>query len=573
MQCLCHLIVLSCLLPLVRGSGKNTTFELLLPPTYDTRFIMKTFLELQRQWCPPWKFKKIYILSYSNHPFSEEILTEILKINQPPKILSTDSNGITYWTYMQGRCAILMMSGLERLKVDPSATPIYYGSRYFIFQPKMERNPLLEDIAIGRPVRMDKAYNILYNQTAVEILHKNYFLDQMVSLDPHNIRVPDDLQNLNGRNLRLAMRKGFNDVATFDIYIGKLIAERRNATFDVVEKPDYYTDYWIENIGVPLQGGTEQVVALGSTFLSVLVPRSKPKPIISVLVDPFDHYSWMMIFVMVFALALVLSLFGKYLGKLTIVEVALELIMCILSGPSRTYGGWFENHLITVLCLMTIVIVSSYQSLIISYLSATRYFPEINSLKEIQEKCVFLKESLANMVPVRSTYATSMHGFQNYSRCYFFAGRDSQVLTDLQLRRTGTAVAWTYVHENMRIADHTFMQSRMLYYFLQKSLIREMFPFYMTVFAESGLFNQYYRNLSFSVRPPNLVMITEQSFTVEDLSVVWCLFAAGMAVSGCWFVIEIVYHSCGKFSRRIRMNWQNRSKGPMNIFDRFRKKK
>uniref|UniRef100_A0A182SP95 Uncharacterized protein n=1 Tax=Anopheles maculatus TaxID=74869 RepID=A0A182SP95_9DIPT len=304
------------------------------------------------QWCPAWRHKRLFVLNYNTDPLSEDILTAILKINAPLKIISNEFSGLTYWTYENRRCALMMVRGYERLKPND---PIYYGSRYIIFHTKLKQNLLMDDLNSSSGIILDKAYHILYNRTAIEIHHKNFFTNQTIQLDPLNIRVPNDLMNLYGRTLRMSLPEGNQEVTTFDAYLGKTIARHRNGSFEVSSAINTTTDYGIMNIGVPFLG-SDKVIALGSTFVSVLVPRSKPKPVISVLVDPFDYYSWITLFVLIFVLAAVLSLFGELLSKLNFVEVVLELMMCILGGPTLKYGGWFENQLITNYCLLSIVI-------------------------------------------------------------------------------------------------------------------------------------------------------------------------------------------------------------------------
>uniref|UniRef100_A0A182UA65 Ionotropic glutamate receptor C-terminal domain-containing protein n=1 Tax=Anopheles melas TaxID=34690 RepID=A0A182UA65_9DIPT len=121
-------------------------------------------------------------------------------------------------------------------------------------------------------------------------------------------------------------------------------------------------------------------------YLTINVPRAKPKPIVSVLIDPFDKYVWITYLVLVLAMTVTISQFGEILGRCRFVEIVLELVMTCLAGPSRTYGGTFENRLLTMFCLMGIVLISSYQSLIISFMSIVRYGSEINTLEEIREQ-------------------------------------------------------------------------------------------------------------------------------------------------------------------------------------------
>uniref|UniRef100_A0A182WTC9 Ionotropic glutamate receptor C-terminal domain-containing protein n=1 Tax=Anopheles quadriannulatus TaxID=34691 RepID=A0A182WTC9_ANOQN len=373
-------------------------------------------------------------------------------------------------------------------------TARHYGSRYFIFHPKLKENIFMNELDSGKLFILDRAYHILYNRSSVEIHHKNFFTNQSIQLDPSDIRVPNDLKNLYGRKLRLVLPAGNLEITTFDAYLGETIARQRNGTFEATTSTDGPADYGVLNMGVSFLG-TDKILALGSTFISVLVPHSKPKPIIWVLVDPFDYYSWIALFSLIFVLAVVLSLFGDVLNKSSVVDNALEMIMCLLGGPSRTYGGWFEQQIITNYCLLSIVIVSCYQSLIISYLSYTRFFPEINSADEIRNNCIFppsTKFSNHLNLPL------SKPGDSLDNMCYLFYSRDNTHITTLlieNMRNIDKAAHAAFKH-NLRVASTVFLKYHLLYYFFDKSLIRELFPFYIHAFFESGLFDQYYKNKS-----------------------------------------------------------------------------
>lgn len=418
---------------------------------------------------------------------------------------------------------------------------MYYGSRYIIFHTKLEHNVFMEDLNSSSGIILDKAYHILYNRTAIEIHHKNFFSNQTIQLDPDNIRVPDDLRNLYGRTLLMSLPDGNHEVTTFDMYLGQTIARQRNGSFEVSKILTRNVDYGVLNVGVPFLG-SDKVLALGSTFISVLVPRSKPKPVISVLVDPFDYYSWITLFVLFFVLAAILSLFGDVLSKLNFVEVLLEMVMCMLGGPSLKYGGWFENQIITNYCLLSIVIVSSYQSLIISYLSYTRYYPEINTPDEIRNNCIFPLQTVfigtLNLKTTKDQQGTADN------MCFAFTSRDNKHITSLlikNMRDIDRAASEAY-KRNLRIADTTFFEYHLLYYFFNKSLIRELFPFYIQAFYESGLFGQYYKNKSSSALLYQQEMFVIKAFSVGDFSIIWFLYIGGVIVSLVWFLLELLFY-------------------------------
>uniref|UniRef100_A0A8W7Q2Q3 Ionotropic glutamate receptor C-terminal domain-containing protein n=1 Tax=Anopheles coluzzii TaxID=1518534 RepID=A0A8W7Q2Q3_ANOCL len=529
------------------------TFPLLTPLESNISFILKAFVELQSQWCPPWRYKKFYILNYNSDQLSEDILTGILQLNGPPWIISTEASGLTYWTYENNRCAVIMVSGYERMR---PARPLYYGSRYFIFHPNLvEGNVFMDQINSGMSCILDKAYFIVYNRTTIEIQHKNFFTNRTIQLDPANIQITDDLKDLHGRKLHIALPEGNEEVATFERYLAETICQQRNASYEISSLYDASVDYGVVNMGVPFPT-TDKTIALGSTFVSVMVPRSKPKPIIAALIDPFDYYTWITLFVLIFLLALVLSLFGKVLSQWNIIENALEMIMCILGGPTRKYGGWFENQIITNYCLLAIVIVYSYQSLIISYLTYTRYSPEINTEDEIRNHCIF---------PVGSTWAAPLdfHTDGEYddgrdNMCFLFASRDDKQITTLlveNMRDIDPAAGQAY-KRNLRVADTVLLKYYLLYYFFNKSIIRELFPFYIGAFRESGLFDQHYRNKSIRTAIHSREMFGVRSFSVADLSIIWYMYAGGVMVSILWFGVEIAFFHCLRCGRMVRKRCQ-----------------
>uniref|UniRef100_A0A182MJ29 Ionotropic glutamate receptor C-terminal domain-containing protein n=1 Tax=Anopheles culicifacies TaxID=139723 RepID=A0A182MJ29_9DIPT len=509
----------------VSGNATNP-FPLLTPPHSDISFILEAFIELQKQWCPTWRYKKIFILNYSPEPLSEDILTAILKQNEPPKIISTEGSGLAYWTFENRRCAVVMVRGYEILRPHD---PVYFGSRYFMFHAKLEKNVFMDDLNRGIGVILDKAYHILYNRTAIEIHHKNFFTNETIQLDPQNIRVPNDLMNLNGRKLRLAIPDGNHEVLTFDAYLGETIAQRRNASFELAPTMDTNTDYGVVNIGVPFQG-TDKMFAIGSTFISILVPRSKPKSLIAVLIDPFDYYSWITLFALIFVMATVLSLFGKLLSRVSFLELIVEMVMCLLGGPTLKYGSWFGNQIITNYCFLSIVIMSSYQSLIISFLSYKRYHPNIDTATDIRNKCIFPHDTpFAHYLDLRAKRDNE----HTENMCYTFNSRDNKHITSLlveSMRSIDEGANQAYMR-NYRIADHAFYNFHLLYYFYNKSFIREIFPFFIHAFYESGLFDQYYRNKSTHVQQYKQEVFVMKAFNVEDLSIVWYLYISGVIVS------------------------------------------
>uniref|UniRef100_A0A182WT81 Ionotropic glutamate receptor C-terminal domain-containing protein n=1 Tax=Anopheles quadriannulatus TaxID=34691 RepID=A0A182WT81_ANOQN len=232
-----------------------------------------------------------------------------------------------------------------------------------------------------------KGYHVVYDLNhTLQIYRWNRYSHQRATIDPHNITVPDEMRDLHGYKITMYTLEEISQVMTFDAYFLELIANKRNAA--AIQTDEYSSESLdvMPSMNVQNIKFTWIVPSFGTTFLAVVVPRAKPKPIVSILIDPFDLYVWITYLVLVLTMAVTISLFGKLLGRRRFMEIVLELIMMCLAGPSRAYGGAFETQIITLFCLMGIVLVSSYQSLVISFMSYVRYDSEINTLDEIYER-------------------------------------------------------------------------------------------------------------------------------------------------------------------------------------------
>uniref|UniRef100_A0A182IL45 Ionotropic glutamate receptor C-terminal domain-containing protein n=1 Tax=Anopheles atroparvus TaxID=41427 RepID=A0A182IL45_ANOAO len=123
--------------------------------------------------------------------------------------------------------------------------------------------------------------------------------------------------------------------------------------------------------------------------MCIVVPRSQRKSIFAILIDPFDYTSWAAFALTIGVVSFVLALFGESYRRLNVGLISLELLMTAINGPTRRYGGRFEVRIMGLFMMMNIVLFSSYQSLVISFMSTGRYEPELNTLDQINDTCQF----------------------------------------------------------------------------------------------------------------------------------------------------------------------------------------
>ncbi|XP_052892355.1 uncharacterized protein LOC128300367 [Anopheles moucheti] len=430
----------------------------------------------------------------------------------------------------------------------PGAHQVVESIRTIFFYPKWKYEEFHKHPNATIAEAFRKGYEVVYDlDNTIEIYHWNRFSNQTITIDPHNIIVPDEIRDLHGFELELYQMEHHTKVMTFDAYLLEQLRSKINATAVV-------TDHLSEHVamipligmhGIYLKG---LVLGVGNIFMAVNVPRAKPKSIVSILIDPFDMYTWIAYLILILTMAITLSLFGELLGRRRFVEIVLELFMISLAGPSRAYGGSFENRMITVFCLMGIVLVSSYQSLVISFMSFARYHPEINTLAEIQELCLFKDDKDARFFNFKTYPNGTFPGSGNV--CSFEMGRDSEqrsimiasnVITDRRLFYVEDYIRYRVQH--FRYADTKFFEYQLCY--IINPHLRKLFKFYIQAIFESGIYDHHYSNKSL----PSLFMnekhdtFVDRVVKVGDLTLLWYAYACGNLLSVVLFLIEIVIYN------------------------------
>ncbi|XP_050079130.1 uncharacterized protein LOC126565973 [Anopheles maculipalpis] len=391
-----------------------------------------------------------------------------------------------------------------------------------------------------------KGYEVVYDlHNTIEIFHWNRFSNQTITIDSHNVIVPDDTRDLYGFEIEMYVLEHMSQVMTFDRYFLEQIALKRNTTAILTDKLSSRTSI-MPLIGMNDVNMRGLLPAAGTIFMAVIVPRAKPKSIVSVLIDPFDTYVWITFFFLVLTMAITLSLFGKILGKRHFVEIVLELIMISLAGPSRAYGGSFENRIITIFCVMGIVLISSYQSLIISFMSYVRYHPEINTMAEIEEQCLFKDDKYPKYFNFK-TYPNGSYP-DDAQDCKLLMGRDNAQRTFMMTSLTlddrhafSKEDLMTFAVENFRFAKTKFFEYQLCY--IVSSPLRELFVFYLQAIIESGIYEYYYNNQSQPNWEYDQDTFVDRVVKISDLLLLWYAYLCGALLSVICFVMETVIYN------------------------------
>uniref|UniRef100_A0A6E8WD41 Ionotropic glutamate receptor C-terminal domain-containing protein n=1 Tax=Anopheles coluzzii TaxID=1518534 RepID=A0A6E8WD41_ANOCL len=511
-------------------------------PAIEPSFYTQSLLELHRQLCPAEKYPHLMILPLSNHDHAQAVLPQIISESTYTKTVSILPVFLTKET-KDYSCNLYMIDATEDVDTvswfEENVKIIYFYSASMYQMVQNEPN-----LTITQALR--KGYHIVYDlDHTIQIYRWNRYSHQRTTINPHNITVPDEMRDLHGYKIAMYTLQEISQVMTFDAYFLEQIANKRNATVTQTnEYADDRTDI-IPLISVRNMIYPWIVPSFGTTFLAVVVPRAKPKPIVSILFDPFDLYVWITYLVLVLTMAISISLFGKLLGRRRFMEIVLELIMMCLAGPSRAYGGTFENRIITLFCLMSIALVSSYQSLIISFMSYVRYGPEINTLEEIYEHCLFQDDSDAQFFNFK-TYPNELYSATN-AACRIETARDNEQQTIIMGSNTliDKHAYATDHHIRHRIENFRFAKTKFIEYplcWLVKMHLRELFLFYTQAVFESGIYEYYYNNKSQPAWQYEHRTFVNQIVKINDLLLLWYAYVVGMVVSMLSFAAETAIH-------------------------------
>uniref|UniRef100_A0A3F2YYW4 Uncharacterized protein n=1 Tax=Anopheles gambiae TaxID=7165 RepID=A0A3F2YYW4_ANOGA len=504
---------------------------ILTAPNINANFYAHTLLELHRQVCPVLEYRNLVILWLSHDIVVDVVLPHIIsEVTYSKTISIAVRENITDKDFFYS-CNLLFMDSLNDFEtvnsLQESVKAIYlYPKRIHELVKASANETLLQLVRFG--------YQVVYDHSnTIAIYRWNKYSNQTTTIDPYKIAVPDETRDMHGYNLTMYNYQPISTVMTFDAYFLELVCSKRNATAIQITNLSVTCDIYT-SFGLDYAYPIWTIPAFGTTFTAINVPRAKPKPIVSVLIDPFDKYVWITYLMLVLAMAVTISQFGEILGRCRFVEIVLELVMTCLAGPSRTYGGTFENRLLTMFCLMGIVLISSYQSLIISFMSIVRYGPEINTLEEIREQCVFEDydepKSFGFKTYPNGTYPELGMG------CNFEMGRDNELLS-LRIAANLINVRQDYGKEDYiryRIEKYRFANAKAFEYpmgFIVRPQARELFLFYTQAVFESGIYEYYYKNKSTPAWLYKRNKFANEVVKVKDLMLLWYAYMCGILLS------------------------------------------
>uniref|UniRef100_A0A182LUQ7 Uncharacterized protein n=1 Tax=Anopheles culicifacies TaxID=139723 RepID=A0A182LUQ7_9DIPT len=286
-------------------------------PQLNPSFYVKALLELHRQVCPVEQYPNLMILRLSNESLFETILPRIMSdYREYTKTISDQAD--EYYTYANDyySCNLIPISHSIELR---DARHVTYSIRTIFFYPKWMYKEFHMDPNGTIATAFRSGYEVVYDlDNTMEIFHWNNHSSQTITIDPHNIVVPNEMHDLYGFEIELYLSDIVRKAMPFETYFLEHVANKINGTAYVTE---LFTGRMsvVPLFGRHIQGSIGIVAGMGTTFWAVTVPRAKPKSIVSVLVDPLDMYTWITYFISVLIMAAVFEsgIYDYYYNNVT----------------------------------------------------------------------------------------------------------------------------------------------------------------------------------------------------------------------------------------------------------------
>nr|NP_001345787.1 ionotropic receptor 113 [Aedes aegypti] len=288
--------------------------------------------------------------------------------------------------------------------------------------------------------------------------------------------------------------------------------------------------------------------------LRVVVPRLlQAKPMIFVLVDPYDIETWMTYGVMILASAFLRMFCSQRYGFQQYVTSLQDIIACVVLSSPITFYRLLEQLILGVFKLLSMVLMTAYESLVISFLLNPRFYPELNTIQQINDSCCWALSDDVMMLnfqhfdDCRSVfyeehYVPSVQDQGRFS-CYLVNPTFEKELKDLMAH---DVIAKQYRWSKVQVQPYPVMAVA----FGSVGLVRRTCFYAGVYFAEGALFRVY----EFDEKRSGMERHrSDRPVTIEDLSLLWVVHLVGIGLSMIAFAGEMAVRKM----KVVRCTWMN----------------
>nr|NP_001345557.1 ionotropic receptor 111 precursor [Aedes aegypti] len=510
----------------------STMIELLLlvasahlSSSQPNNLLITIILQLKSAVCP--QGSPLVLYRHENLDHSDAVLlNEILTNQSESKIITNELNQFMLLA-TEDSCGVFFFGNLIKdvlfiARLFPARKLIIAQKNSFhVIQEALQSKPLANSVIF------------VHDEQQYAIYHYNQFRKELrtlseISADP----IADSV-----RQFRLSV---FNELP-LEVPFVDLLLSRTNSS-RVTYESNFHFFFMYEFGDVRL----DHVYMHRTEGLRILVPRlNMPKPMIYVLIDPYDAATWVTYAAMVFLASILRSYFSNRLTTSELLSNIRLIFGFILIDSSITFYHELDRALLGLFKVMNIVLMTAYESLVISFLMSPRFYPEWDTIDQINESCIW-DESMT-VEPFRFRHIrklplengdiySSIEVGRNLSYCFVFSPRFNLLLRERKGQPLFTS--------GYRWSRATLQTSPVMAAAYGDPAVREVIVFYAAAFfAEAGLYQHF---LSETRREVVEFTIQENPVGVGDLSLVWLVYLVGVGCSFLTFAIEFVVSVYGR---------------------------
>nr|NP_001345774.1 ionotropic receptor 117 precursor [Aedes aegypti] len=271
--------------------------------------------------------------------------------------------------------------------------------------------------------------------------------------------------------------------------------------------------------------------------IQALVPvLHEPKPMISILVDPFDVETWIVIGVTILATASLRLFYSRRYNVWEYLTSVREIVANSIESSPLLFYRQLERFNIGVLNLLNVVVMTAYNSLVISFLLNTRYFPELDTFDQVNKTCCWESSHAANVLKfhVSNNCLSSSNESYNSPRshkdrylCYFI-----DTIAELTVGE--------FMAVNSYRRSELVIQTEPVMAISNEDVgLIEWIRVYANVFyAENALYKSMEPFEGFATHPSN----QDKPIAVGDLTLMWLAYFCGLSLSLVALIGELVFY-------------------------------
>nr|NP_001345558.1 ionotropic receptor 116 precursor [Aedes aegypti] len=289
-------------------------------------------------------------------------------------------------------------------------------------------------------------------------------------------------------------------------------------------------------------GFFHQIYMHQTTGLQILVPKlDEPKPMISVLVDPFDFDTWLMCGAVILATAFLRMCYSRRCTVWQYLRSVQDIVACSIVSTPLSYHRLLERFNIGLLNLLNVVVITAYKSLVISFLLNTRYYPELDTFQQVNESCCWDSSAIARTLELHvSNSCLSRYSNYSFNPTRRHNGRFLCYFIDRYIELSYKEDLSQRIAENYRRSRLVIQPYPVMAVSYGDVGVIEWIHFYAGVFfAEGALFKFFdIRDEKFSAHRSN----QEKPIAVRDLSLMWIAYCCGVCLSWIVFIGEFGFY-------------------------------